>query len=69
MNLQTQEAKKIYFALLDYYIICADPLYGKLCNFARQIKGIKDANDRQQLTAHFEKETQQNINYFSNPNA
>lgn len=68
-ELKTMEAKNIYMALLDYYIMCGDPLYRRLCKFANQILSVKDSEDKAQLVQYFEYEERKSISYFKNPNA
>lgn len=68
-ELNSQPAKDLYLKMLDYWLIANDPLYRKICQFAKKIKGITHPGDKTLLTAWIEKETGKPLNYFNNPNA
>ncbi len=67
IDLQTDEAKALYMAILNYFLFCDDPAYSRLHKMRNNIIKIENKEDRQQLVNYFEMETRQSINYFTNP--
>lgn len=66
-NLITDEAKGLYMAILNYFIMSCDPAYSRLHSFRNKIMRIKYVADRNQLTKYFEYETKEKISYFTQP--